>query len=36
MHHRQNTSESTEPDFLTRVITGDESWFFEYDPETKG
>jgi hypothetical protein len=24
-----------EPDFLNRVITGDESWFFEYDPETK-
>jgi hypothetical protein len=25
----------TEPDFLKRVITGDESWFFEYDPVTK-
>jgi hypothetical protein len=25
----------TEPDFLNRIITGDESWFFEYDPETK-
>lgn len=25
----------TEPDFLRRVITGDESWVFEYDPETK-
>jgi hypothetical protein len=25
----------TEPDFLNRVITGDESSFFEYDPETK-
>jgi hypothetical protein len=25
----------TEPDFLNWVITGDESWFFEYDPETK-
>jgi hypothetical protein len=24
----------TKPDFLNRVITGDESWFFEYDPET--
>jgi hypothetical protein len=23
----------SEPDFLNRVITGDESWFFEYDPE---
>ena len=25
----------TEPDLLQRVITGDESWIFEYDPETK-
>jgi hypothetical protein len=25
----------TEPDFLNRVITGDESLFFEYDAETK-
>jgi len=25
----------TEPDLLRRVITGDESWVFEYDPETK-
>jgi hypothetical protein len=25
----------SEPDFLTWVITGDESWFSEYDPETK-
>jgi hypothetical protein len=25
----------TEPDFLKWVITGDESCFFEYDPETK-
>jgi len=25
----------TEPDFLDRVITGDETWIFEYDPETK-
>jgi hypothetical protein len=25
----------TEPDFLPRVIIGDRSWFFEYDPETK-
>jgi hypothetical protein len=25
----------TEPDFLNRVIIGDESWFFEYDPENK-
>jgi hypothetical protein len=22
--------------FLQRVITGDESWIYEYDPETKG
>ena len=25
----------TEPDLLHRVITGDDSWIFEYDPETK-
>lgn len=25
----------TEPDLLCRVITGDETWIFEYDPETK-
>lgn len=25
----------SEPGFLDRVITGDESWVFEYDPETK-
>jgi predicted transcriptional regulator len=25
----------TEPNFMTRVITGDESWVFEYDSETK-
>ena len=25
----------TEPDFLGKVITGDESWVFDYDPETK-
>ena len=24
-----------EPEFLSRVITGDESWILEYDPETK-
>jgi len=24
-----------EPEFSIRVITGDESWIFEYDPETK-
>ena len=24
-----------DPDLLKRVITGDESWIFEYDPETK-
>ena len=23
------------PDFLSHVITGDESWIFQYDPETK-
>ena len=25
----------TEPDMLCRVITGDKTWIFEYDPETK-
>ena len=25
----------TEPNLLDKVITGDESWIFEYDPETK-
>jgi hypothetical protein len=24
-----------EPEFFSRVITGDESWIVEYDPETK-
>ena len=24
-----------EPDLLRRVITGEETWVFEYDPETK-
>ena len=24
-----------DPDLMERVITGDESWFFQYDPETK-
>ena len=24
-----------DPDLLRRVITGDESWIFKYDPETK-
>ncbi|KMQ83968.1 histone-lysine n-methyltransferase setmar-like protein [Lasius niger] len=24
-----------EPNFLDKVITGDESWMYEYDPETK-
>jgi len=26
---------TSEPDFLQRVITGDETWVFEYDPTTK-
>ena len=25
----------SEPDFLNNVITGDETWVFQYDPETK-
>ena len=24
-----------EPEFFSRIITGDESWILEYDPETK-
>ncbi len=24
----------SDPTLLDRVITGDESWFFQYDPET--
>jgi len=24
-----------DPNFLSRVITGDESWLYDYDPETK-
>jgi hypothetical protein len=24
-----------DPTFLSRVITGDESWLYDYDPETK-
>jgi len=26
---------TSEPEFLQRVITGDETWVFEYDPTTK-
>ena len=26
---------TSEPDFLQRVITGDKTWLFEYDPATK-
>jgi len=24
-----------DPDFLSKIITGDESWCYGYDPETK-
>jgi hypothetical protein len=24
-----------DPDFLSKVVTGDESWIYGYDPETK-
>ena len=24
-----------DPELMERVITGDESWFFQYNPETK-
>ena len=26
---------TNEPDFLKKIITGDESWVYGYDPETK-
>jgi hypothetical protein len=26
---------SKQPGFHNRVVTGDESWFLDYDPETK-
>ena len=32
---RTSLSLQIEPDLLRRVITGDETWIFEYDPETK-
>jgi len=25
----------TKPNFLSSMVTGDESWVYEYDPETK-
>ena len=25
----------TDPDFLSKIITGDESWCYRYNPETK-
>jgi predicted transcriptional regulator len=33
----QNVLEKTEedPDFLNSVVNCDETWFFQYDPETK-
>nr|CAH7741398.1 unnamed protein product [Callosobruchus chinensis] len=39
--HRMNIAQGcpeqveSNPTLLDRVITGDESWFFQYDPETK-
>ena len=26
---------NTDPDFMNSIITGDESWVYGYDPETK-
>ena len=28
-------STNSDPDFLNTIITGDESWVYGYDPETK-
>lgn len=35
VYHSTLEGLETEPDLLGRVITGDESWIFEYDQETK-
>ena len=31
----EDQKHEADPDLLGRVITGDESWIFEYDPEPK-
>ena len=28
-------SKNSDPDFINAIITGDESWLYGYDPETK-
>jgi len=39
--HRMNIAQNclekveSDPTLLDRVMTGDESWFFQYDPKTK-
>ena len=35
MDQRINLKFLVNPEFLGRVITGDETWVFQYDPETK-
>jgi hypothetical protein len=33
--NRKSTVLQDDPSFMSRVITGDESWVYEYGPETK-
>ena len=33
--HEMKDQLKTDPDFLSNIITGDESWCYGYDPETK-
>ena len=33
--HEMKDQLKTDPDFLSKIITGDESWYYGYDPETK-
>ena len=35
LRKRKKSHGNNEPDLLNSVITGDETWVFEYDPETK-
>ena len=33
--HEMKDQLKNDPDFLSKIITGDESWCYGYDPETK-
>ena len=35
LREEKKSHENNEPDLLNSVITEDETWVFEYDPETK-